>query len=410
MTHLDEGLLRRWLDEASRGLALSEAEQAHLAQCTDCQTRLDDMRATAHFAAQHLSDPVPPVDATLALARLRQREQDTRLKTKAWTLPLIDLQSLIFTLERMLTVTEQTLVRRWIKPVSAVALVALLIAAFMLTPLGSYAQGVLDLFTPKQFVAVPMTAAQARTLPDLDDYGDMRVIQEPRDSRTATEAEAAQAVGFSLLKPSYLPQGIAPDKASYAVTGGGQAEFTFNAQKAAATAAKKGQTLPTMPANMDGAKLNLSIPNAVVTTYGNTELFENGSTGGDRPGLTPRGPSRAVDGSTFIIVAQMKAPSVTSTGVTVDELKNYLLSQPGLDPQLAASLRAIADPTSTLPIPIPANQYNSKPVQVQGVQGLFLGDSSGLGSGVVWQKNGIIYAVGGALREGEVLQIANSLR
>jgi hypothetical protein len=48
-------------------------------------------------------------------------------------------------------------------------------------------------------------------------------------------------------------------------------------------------------------------------------------------------------------------------------------------------------------------------VTVQGVQGLAVGDSTGLGSVVIWEKDGIIYGVGGPLTEDQVLDIANSL-
>jgi len=38
------------------------------------------------------------------------------------------------------------------------------------------------------------------------------------------------------------------------------------------------------------------------------------------------------------------------------------------------------------------------------------GDSTGLGSAVIWEKNGVVYAVGGLLSQNEVLDIARSLR
>ena len=49
-------------------------------------------------------------------------------------------------------------------------------------------------------------------------------------------------------------------------------------------------------------------------------------------------------------------------------------------------------------------------MSVHGVSGLFVGDSTGLGSAVLWQQNGLVYVVGGTLTEAEVLAVANSLR
>ena len=81
-----------------------------------------------------------------------------------------------------------------------------------------------------------------------------------------------------------------------------------------------------------------------------------------------------------------------------------------MSPALAAQIRAIGDPATTLPIPIPVGQAAAKNVKVHGVTGLFIGDSTGLGSGVLWQQNGLVYVVGGTLTEAETLAVANSLK
>ncbi len=46
---------------------------------------------------------------------------------------------------------------------------------------------------------------------------------------------------------------------------------------------------------------------------------------------------------------------------------------------------------------------------MQGVTGVALGDNTGLGSAVVWVKNGVVYGVAGTLKLSEVLSIANQL-
>ena len=112
----------------------------------------------------------------------------------------------------------------------------------------------------------------------------------------------------------------------------------------------------------------------------------------------------------MLFVGSAKAPTVGSDGASVTEIQSYLLAQPGISPALAAQIRAIGDPSSTLPIPIPVGQAAAKNVSVHGVSGLFVGDSTGLGSAVLWQQNGLVYVVGGTLTEAEVLAVANSLR
>ena len=106
----------------------------------------------------------------------------------------------------------------------------------------------------------------------------------------------------------------------------------------------------------------------------------------------------------------VQAPTVSSDGVTVDQLRAYLLSQPGISPQLAAAIRAIGDPSSTLPVPVPAELAISHPVTVQGVQGLFVGDNTGIAGAVIWQKDGMMFEVIGSFNESQALAIANSMR
>jgi hypothetical protein len=46
---------------------------------------------------------------------------------------------------------------------------------------------------------------------------------------------------------------------------------------------------------------------------------------------------------------------------------------------------------------------------VQGRSGLLVGDNTGVFSVVIWEENGVVYGVGGALTSGQVLHVANSL-
>jgi hypothetical protein len=108
-----------------------------------------------------------------------------------------------------------------------------------------------------------------------------------------------------------------------------------------------------------------------------------------------------------LVIAQTRVPTVDSTGATTSQLEDYLLSQPGVPPDLAAQIRAIKDPATTLPIPIPKGLATTEPVQVNGTSGLLI--KAVLGAGVVWVKNGVIYAVGGQLTPDQVLAIATTL-
>lgn len=321
--------------------------------------------------------------------------------------------------------------QRWIKPVAALAAVAVVVALLVFSPLGTFAQGFLNLFTPKQFVAVPVTQGDMQTLPDLTDYGTMTQNAPSKPQRVDSAAAAAQAAGISVLTPATLPASV-PNTASYYVMPANTNSFTFSAEKAKQTAAAKGLTAPAMPANIDGSTLTVKTNAVAIVSYGNSQMLDSAVAKGARPATAPNGTNanpqakdqakvaspkgaaaeanRVAADAPSLVVMQTLAPTVTSTGVTVKELEQYLLSQPGISPQLVAAIQSIADPSSTMPVPVPVNKVTSKSVQVQGVDGLLLGDSTGLGSVVMWQKGGIVYVVGGQVKDSEALDVANSLR
>ena len=91
------------------------------------------------------------------------------------------------------------------------------------------------------------------------------------------------------------------------------------------------------------------------------------------------------------------------------QLEDYLIAQPGISAELKAAIKAIGDPSTTLPVPIPVEFATSSSVTVQGVQGIALGDNTGVGAGVIWVKNGVVYAVVGTVKKSDAEDIANHL-
>jgi hypothetical protein len=55
------------------------------------------------------------------------------------------------------------------------------------------------------------------------------------------------------------------------------------------------------------------------------------------------------------------------------------------------------------------DRFHGHSVRIGGVDGVAVGDNTGVGSVVIWQQRGIIYAVGGMLTENQVLAIAGAL-
>src|SRR2546430_16738717 len=107
------------------------------------------------------------------------------------------------------------------------------------------------------------------------------------------------------------------------------------------------------------------------------------------------------------MIAKTSRPRLDSSGDNVSQHEDSLLSQPGVPPEFAAQIKAIKDPSTTLPIPIAKGLATTESTQVNGTPAVLI--KAVLGAGVVWVKNGVIYAVGGQLTSDQVLAIATSL-
>jgi hypothetical protein len=348
--------------------AQTEAEGRHYTGCADCQARFATMADDARAIVTMLAVPKLDVDVPAAFKRVTSApDAQPRFGIR---LPVMRPASrpLIFALAAT---------------IAAVALLATGLAQDT------------NFFAPNTVTPVPVTVADLQSLSQLSAYGTMTWTQQPQVQLVNSAAEAQRISGLHVPAAGKLPASVST-RVTYGATTKAVAVFTFSASKAAAEAAKTGKALPRMPAGMDGAQLTVTVGPAVVEIFGNMNVSSTTDpTQADLPQL---------------IVGESSAPVASSSHVTVKQLEAYLLAQPGLSPQLAAAIRAIGDPSTTLPIPVPIQFATSSRVQVQGVTGIALGDNTGLGSAVVWVKSGVVYAVAGTLKQSDVLKIANQLK
>lgn len=373
--HLSEGTLRRWLDEP---FAVDAVSRRHLDACDRCTRRATSIREARDEATALLVPAVaaPAADVAAALARVRARLStgggDRPRAAAAW----------------MHDPRRRARVARWS---SAVAAAAALSVVLVVT---GAADGLFTIFQPRSFVPVAVTAGDIRSLAELANYGDVSGIPSLTVT-TASAAAAAAATGVTPQVPASLPAGI-PAAPRYAVISGGTVSFTFSASRAAAAAGRAGATLPAMPANIDGSTLRLTLPPVLVESYGI-----------DVSALLREGPAAA--GAHALVILASRVPSVTSSGATAAQIESYLLAQPAVPADLATEIRAIGDPSSTLPVPVPLALGTAQQVDVQGVHGLLIGDQTGAGSLVLWERDDTVFAVLGSLAADQVLGVADSL-
>jgi hypothetical protein len=385
---------------------MSDEQRNHYNGCSRCRERLNGVAEDARAATALMAVPSVTVDPAAALRRVRAELVTEPARRWAPRWPRVGFQ------------------RRWLA-VTAAAM-AVLVTSLALAGFG-YADTVLKLFEPKSTATITVHTGDVNTalLPDLSSYGDVKVTQNPELAQADSVAAAAKATGLPAVTVGKLPSGV-PSDVTYATVTQGGASFTFSKTKAQTAAAAKGKTIPPMPQNLDGATLSVKAGPAYGIVYGYSQLASKigaAQGGAAKPtekvppadGAKPAEAGRPAGGGPANIppvlgVAAARAPVVTATnGVTAKQLEDYLLAQPGISTQLADQIRAIGDPTTTLPIPIPEG-VTSKQVTVQGVSGTLIGDNTGLGAGVIWIKNGVVYAVVGTFNQQQVLDVANGLK
>jgi hypothetical protein len=366
--HLSDGTLRRIYDEP---LALAAADQAHFDECVYCKPRFNaianDARATTGLLRVPAFEPQARAALSVVQARIKREEA---ARPPRWY-------------ERWLDRSTP----RW-RPLATPA-IAVLLAAALLTGLGvsGVAQSLVRIFEPQKIVAVQVSPSDFAQSSVLLDYGQVKWLPEPPKVQQLTDAAAAQTQsGLPVLMPASLPKGVS-GPVSYGVVSHATGSLTFDAARLQASALKAGVHVSPMPSSIDGSTLIVNGGPALLEVWG-----ISGTTEMNVPTL---------------VIAQTRVPTVDSSGASTAQLEDYLLSQPGVPPEIAAQVRAIKDPSTTLPIPIPKGLATTESVQINGTSGLLI--RAVLGAGVVWVKNGVIYAVGGQLTPDEVLAIATSL-
>jgi hypothetical protein len=347
--------------------AVTGPDRDHFASCPDCESRYEAQAADARAAMALMAVPAATFDADAAYERFSSVPAPK--PRFGFRLPIL-------------------------RPASRPLVAALALAVGVAVVATAYAS-VTNIFAPTTVQPVPVTMADLQTLPDLSTYGTITWSVEPQPQLVLDAAAAEKIAGFSAPAVGSLPSGVST-AVTYAAMPKATGVFTFSAAKAEAAAAAKGKALPKMPAGMDGSTLTLTMGPALVEIFGSINQDQSAASGSSLS--LPK-----------LVVAESKAPVVSSSGVTVKQLEDYLLAQPGISPQLAADVRAIGDPTTTLPIPVPIEYATSTKVTVQDVQGVALGDNTGLGSAVIWIKHGDVYFVGGTIKQDDAVTIANQL-
>ncbi|WP_052888412.1 hypothetical protein [Thermogemmatispora carboxidivorans] len=290
---------------------------------------------------------------------------------------------------------RQVLRHSWMVIAAAVLLVVL----FVVSSSTGLAATLLSFFSVQRFqpVTVSQQAIQASQLPQLRDLGEVQAPPELlRPQRNLTRAEAERLAGFTLKLPTTLPASFSGKQPVFDMLEGGQATFTFRAASARAYLARVGHATTAIPAQLDGATFVIHVSRIVEAHY-------------------------VSSGGKVLVIVQTPSPTIEATGkASLEDLRAFLLSLPGLPPSLVQQLRQIDLSSGTVPIPV-LTGMSSETVTVQGQSGLLLTSNQlesstkmtdlPVGEAVLWQAQGRVYLLGESSHDrSELLAVANSLQ
>ena len=360
-------MFRRLDDEP---LAVADRVTERLDGCARCGALRAQIAHDTERAAQLFSAPRLVPDVSVAWARL-QRELDRGADGAG--------------VRRALPVRARH--ARWprvsLRSGLAVAAVGIVVA-------GTAAAATLTtIFAPTHVAAVSVSPSDLRAIAALTGLGDSQPLggfTTPAGSSTlrfgtitwssspggpaSSLAQASDRAGFPVMLPAHLPAGVGAVP-RLIVQPRARATVTFNA-----TAGR-----------LSGSSVTIDAGPAVLAEY-------SAAGGSGLPALA---------------VMTMRRPTAQSAGASVSEIEAFLLSQPGVPPQLAEEVRLLGDLSTTLPVPVPSGA-SAHSVRVDGWPGVVVADASDAFAAVVWEDGqGLLHAAGGILDAHDVLDVARQL-
>lgn len=228
------------------------------------------------------------------------------------------------------------------------------------------------------------------------------VTTSEKNQAASDAAEASQIAGFhaELL-------GGRKDKPTLMVTGAHAFTLTVDRERLQAILKEAGRPDLSLPASIDGANVEVSIPREVRARYG----------------TCPGAPSATADVATptpatmqytdCVLLSEGPSPTVNMPqGLDLQELAEIGLELAGMTPSQAKEFLSNVDWKATLGVSIPRFMRSYESVKVNGVQGTLLNMAGRRGPtyALLWAKSGTVYSLTGYGNSGDAVSLANSIR
>lgn len=241
----------------------------------------------------------------------------------------------------------------------------------------------LGLFRVQKFAAISVSPEQIAILQQIAEEGltpgELEMLAEPSEPLAFTSlAEAARATG---LTPRTLTGAAEPNEIY--VQGGINGRFIIDLAGSRAILEAAGSNPQLLPDSIDGQAVDIETFPGVAQAWAEDNLM----------------------------LMQTESPHIRyPEGLDPVLIGQAVLQALGLNEMEAARLAQSIDWTGTLLLPIPQQVATYSEVTVDGVSGIAINSLSGEGNGLVWQKDGIVYLLGGDKTTDELLGVAATLR
>ena len=402
--HPSDGTLRRLLDEP---VAVAVVDEDHASQCMRCQARMSLMREDDAALSLALDSNVEVAPA-VALERLRTAERVAPALVPARASGRRGREAVPGRPRRR---------RPILRPTTVITSVLVLMGGAT----AAAATNLVPIFEPESVVPVVIQAGDIVGLQALSRFGTVTGTSKLDLTPESSASDLASSAGCSLPTVT-VPPGLPTGSPSYWLVSPESAQLQISVAKAEQAAIKDDTSVPPAPPGVDGSVLEVATgPGALELwglqlpggTGGSEGLFgasssgASGGNGGSAGAPASTGNTPQVSDLPQLAVAEVQGPTVSSSGVDLSTLENYLLSQPGISSQLAAQIRAIGDPSSTLPIPVPPDAASSS-VNLNGRTAVVLATGDD-GNAVVWAENGRLFAVLGQASASDLIDVARQI-
>jgi hypothetical protein len=216
------------------------------------------------------------------------------------------------------------------------------------------------------------------------------VTMKPADPQTVPNQDAATALaGFPVRLPATLG-----DPQEIRVHGEGAFHATLNRERMQDVLDQVGRSDIRIPASADGATIAVHVPKIVNAQFGNC--------------------ARDAIAGTCVILVEASTPVISvPPDLNLAALAEAGLQIAGMSAAEAHAFCQTVDWSSTLVVPVPQGESNSRTVSVDGVTGTLIETAPRgkrpAGYHLLWIKNGIVYSLQGFGDAGQGLAAANSL-